>query len=246
MHLFPFGQRVLGRPPSAAASRSVFILGAYPSALHVRWVPPAPHRAVHALAVDNEPTPFWSGDDEATHFERWRNAVSWDERFGDVLPAGRANGSSGAWLDDVLRALNVERASAWITDCLDNYRASEGQSRRLADTYRVLDGVVADALPPHPTTEEVIHEALTLHRERLHTELATARPDVVVTLGNAALHVFASLADASKQPLSTRGYARRRPAMLQQRAVTWIPLVHPGGCRGHWQTAHSRWLESLS
>lgn len=58
---FFFGQPVLPRRAVADGQRDVFVLGAYPSALHVEWTPPSPHRPVRALAVDNEPEPFWNG-----------------------------------------------------------------------------------------------------------------------------------------------------------------------------------------
>jgi hypothetical protein len=54
----------------------VFVLGAYPSALHVRWTPSgAGHKPVQALAVDNEPWPFWDGDDERERVATWYAAV---------------------------------------------------------------------------------------------------------------------------------------------------------------------------
>lgn len=73
---FPFGQPVLPCPPSSAAQRDVMILGAYPSALHVQWSPPEPWKPVQALAVDNEPEPFWDGHDATERFEVWRDAVA--------------------------------------------------------------------------------------------------------------------------------------------------------------------------
>ena len=47
--IFPFGLQILARSPSANEKRRVFILGAYPSALHVKWDPPRPHRTIHAI-----------------------------------------------------------------------------------------------------------------------------------------------------------------------------------------------------
>jgi hypothetical protein len=60
---FPFGAPVLACGTEMPTRQfPVLVLGAYPSALHVRWVPPEGYgRAVAALPVDNEPTPFWDG-----------------------------------------------------------------------------------------------------------------------------------------------------------------------------------------
>jgi len=54
---FPFGAPVLARAPSADTARPLFVLGAYPSALHVRWTAPD-GASIAAMPVDNEPEPF--------------------------------------------------------------------------------------------------------------------------------------------------------------------------------------------
>jgi hypothetical protein len=55
---YPFGDPICARPPSADDPRSTWILGAYPSALHVRWEPPAGNglAPVAAFPVADEPT----------------------------------------------------------------------------------------------------------------------------------------------------------------------------------------------
>ncbi|MFN7143902.1 MAG: hypothetical protein ACK4YP_09015, partial [Myxococcota bacterium] len=168
---FPFGRPVLPCPPSADGPRPVFVLGAYPSALHVRWVPPAPFRSIAALGVDNEPTPFWDGADQEARVARWKVDVSWDPAWGEVAPVGTLNGPSGAWVGErVLRPLGVARSGAWITDCLDTYRASTGAEARLADTYRPFAATVGlpmDALGTHPSEGDIVTEALRDHRARL-------------------------------------------------------------------------------
>ena len=97
---FPFGRPVLPRPPSASTRRRVFILGAYPSALHVAWRPPR-GKPIRAMAVDNEPVPFWNGHDEDDHVARWKAAVGFrDVEWGGVTRVGDLNGSSGLWVDN--------------------------------------------------------------------------------------------------------------------------------------------------
>src|SRR5215218_304182 len=83
---FPFGAPVLPRPPSASDPRPVYLLGAYPSALHVQWTPPAAYgkRKVRALIVDNEPTPFWAGDGEDALIDDWKRRVDWRAEWGEV------------------------------------------------------------------------------------------------------------------------------------------------------------------
>jgi hypothetical protein len=49
---FLFGQPVLPSKPKADGARPLFILGAYPSALHVRWYMPGGQRPIQAVAID--------------------------------------------------------------------------------------------------------------------------------------------------------------------------------------------------
>src|SRR5450759_2322555 len=96
---FPFGSPVVRRSPSASAPRRLFVLGAYPSAVHVRWTPPVAGKAVPAIPVDNEPEPFWDGTNEADVVAEWRRKVQFNDKlWGTVELAGKLNGSSGVSL----------------------------------------------------------------------------------------------------------------------------------------------------
>jgi hypothetical protein len=195
---FPFGRPVLPRPPSASTTKRVFILGAYPSALHVAWRPPT-GKPIKAMAVDNEPVPFWNGDKEKQHIAQWKTAVGFKEgEWGEVAGVGNLNGSSGQWVDDnVLVPLRASRKDACITDCVDTYFASTDGARRIADTYAPFAmqvGLPAARLDPHPSEVAIATQSSRHHNDRLRRELSDAEPDIVVTLGNAALRVFRGMA----------------------------------------------------
>lgn len=225
----------------------MFVLGAYPSALHVRWTPPTPWRSIAAIAVDNEPTPFWTGEDQIERVDRWRAAVGWDPAWGEVRSVGALNGPSGAWVaDQVFGPLGVTREDAWITDCLDIYHASTGAAGRIADTYAPFakaHGLIAADLGAHPSEAAIVTEALAQHRVRLLDELARATPDVVVTLGNAALRVLGSLGTVdggAPRGLATEGYGKSLRLRIAGRTVTWLPLTHPAAPEMY-QAAHRAW-----
>lgn len=244
---FPFGAPVASMAVEPKGKGPVFVLGAYPSALHVRWTPPAGagQKPVQALAVDNEPWPFWDGVDErervATWSERW-----FDDRLGVVVPAGQLNGSSGRWVRErVLMPLGARAEEAWITDCLDTYRASEGQRRRIADTY---DRVAEEAgLPPaklagHPKENQIVREALNAQRPRLLRELEVVSPDLIVTLGRAAARVLSALPELEGEAeLSLDDYGVFAPVAFRGRPARWVALVHPGAPTS-WQAAHKHWV----
>lgn len=248
--VFPFGRPVEPYRPADRSRRRVFVLGAYPSALHVRWQPPAPWRPITAVAVDNEPSPFWDGHDQAERVAAWKVAVAFQESWGEVQPAGRFNGSSGVWvLTQVLQPLALYPREVWFSDCLNTYRCSQGLARRLEDTYRPASRVLGLPLPqllPHPTEAQIVAEARA-HHPRLRDELLAAQPDVVVTLGNAALRVLGELS-GQPSPLPLRltldAAAYGQPTAL---AIAGLPptrvlaLAHPGA-PPRYKTLHQNWL----
>jgi hypothetical protein len=253
---FPFGRKVLPRPPSATSPRRVFVLGAYPSALHVRWRPPKPYRIVAALAVDNEPEPFWTADDEEQQIERWRDQVGFLPAWGSVSRAARLNGSSGRWLrDKVLIPLGLHRHETWITDCLDTYRGSDDQHSRLRDTYRPLAeaaGLPLASLPPHPRHEDaIVKEAAERHHARLLDELHEAAPEQLITLGRAALRVLLGLVQVEDEvtpalevdPDGNGSYGQTVRVRVVGHQATWLCLAHPAAAP-RYQLAHDRWLAS--
>ncbi len=249
---YPFGQPVLPRRPAITESRPLFVLGAYPSALHVFWRPPSPYQPIQAIAVDNEPDIFWDGEGEQERVDTWIKTVGFQHAWGEIKPARKLNGSSGKWVNGkVLRPLKCCRQDTWLTDCLDTYRCSVNLAKRLKDTYRPLAdqcGWPDDSLLPHPSEKDIVVEALAHHRDRLANELATARPEVVVTLGNAALRVFRRLILASSDEmldkLSASAYGiQLKVEQAGNRTVTWWPLAHPGAPQ-QYQKAHDQWIAS--
>jgi uracil-DNA glycosylase len=175
--------------------------------------------------------------------------------LGIIEPAKRLNGSSGKWVDDnVLCPLNISRQVTYLIDCLDTYRCSIGLAARLKDTYEPLAlkyGWPAYNLLPHPDENKIVSEALACHRDRLNNELASAHPELVVTLGNAALRVFKELAleispEASEKLSLWPGfYGRRfRVKLSSGRYADWIPLAHPAA-PPRYQQAHYIWVKSL-
>lgn len=245
---YPFGNKVSARPPSADGPRPVFILGAYPSAMHARWIPPEDSalRQVKALPVADEPTPFWNGDDAAACVKAWITEHSFDPAtHGTFAPAPKFNGSSGQWVDtNVIDALACTRAETWITDCLDTYRLSSGARKALDDTYdcaRARYGWPAWNLREHASEDEVARESLSWHTDRLRGELRACQPELVVSLGNAALRVLGKLLSAGPDRIEVAGYGTRLNVGLGGRAIEWLPLAHPAAPQ-RYQEAHQGWI----
>lgn len=250
METFPFGRPVLPCPPLALERRRLFVLGAYPSALHVRWrPPPGPEsRVVQALAVDNEPEPFWTGEDQTSRIETWMADRDWREEWGTVEPVGGLNGPSGQWVQDsILAKFAVDRSAAWITDCLDTYRASVKMRAAVDSVYQPFAEAHAlpkAALAEHPSENQIVVEARTQHLDRLRRELAVAKPEVVITLGNAALRVFRALLLVAGGPAklaANESYGNSFDVTVGGMVMRWFPLAHPAA-PALYQDVHRAWI----
>jgi uracil-DNA glycosylase len=252
MGKFPFGAPVLPCGTDLPTQRyPVLLLGAYPSALHVRWTPPPGFgRPVVALPVDNEPTPFWDGESAEVQglFDRWYQTY-FKAEWGTVTPAA-LNGSSGRDIADLwLRPLGFTRQEAFITDCLPVARASDGVAKRLADRYAPVVaafGAPATDLGPHPSENAIVTEAPGEHADRLIAQVIAADPEVLVTLGNAAARVLAGVGgEPGRQAvLRADSYGQERQVILGGRAFRWQALVHPATPLA-WAERHRAWAEAL-
>lgn len=200
------------------------------------------------MPVDDEPVPFWDGSDEDARLEAWKTAVSFDPAWGSVGRVARLNGSSGLWVvKHVLEPLRAGWSETWVTDCLDTYHASTGASARVADTYRPFAEAFRlrpAVLKGHPNETAVVREALANHRARLLSELRSAKPELVVTLGNAALRVVHELLGVPLTKLAADGYyGKECMGTLDGHAVRCLPLAHPAAPEKY-QEAHAHWREA--
>lgn len=252
---FLFGKSVLPVAPSATGRRRGFLLGAYPSALHVRWTHPELERAIVAIAVDNEPMPFWTGTDEEDRIAIWKESINWLENWGTVSPCGRFNGSSGVWVRDrVLCPLRISAQDIWMTDSLDTYFESDGARERIAQNS--LKNLLAKySIPPpnierHPSEGEIVTRASAEHqRKRLAEKLTEACPQIVITLGNAALKVIVGQLEGDGVGLPTNLATADRPygsryevASSRFGNLSVIPLAH-SGAPDKFQKLHDMWIE---
>jgi len=149
--LFPFGRPVTRRPPRVPTSgpAALFVLGVYPSALHVRWRRPD-GVTIAALAVDDEPVVFWDGADAAQRVRLWQDAVGWPPRWGSVSAAS-ANGSSGRHVvEQVLRPLRIAPETVHFTDYLPTYFVKSGARSQAAAIRDRYEPFAATQDPPLP------------------------------------------------------------------------------------------------
>jgi hypothetical protein len=210
------------------------------------------------LLVDNEPEVFWNGEGAKSMLFVWKDAVGFrDGAWGAVNHAPSSNnGPSGKWVEEhVLRPFNVARGDCCMTDCINTARRNKGQSKRIRETYEPavaklgLPAVVMEAAPVGEAT--VVREVKRSQLCRLSAELDAARPEVVITLGNAALRVLRLLVEIdSGDPgpaLREESYGREAIVRHSGGRARWLPLVHPrpGERTPKWREIHSRWESRL-
>lgn len=247
---FPFGAPVLPCGELLPDASDAFVLGAYPSAIHIRWVPPEETalNQIAALPVENEPSVFWDGSDAEARVQAWKRQY-FDPAWGKAT-AARLNGPSGTWLrSNVLDPLrNAGVNATFVTDCLTTYRLSTGAASRLRDTYdhmvQQTTGLKPWRLFDHPSEAQIVHETLSTQAARLANQVAAARPRVIVSLGNAAARVINHLAgEDGTGTLSPDGYGRAKSITISGLRTSWVALVHPATPQ-IWQRRHEDWLRA--
>jgi hypothetical protein len=232
---FPFGATLAPVQPSAASARRILVLGVYASALHARWKYGSGRRDyVAALAVDNEPTPFWDGRDQEDRIASVRPP------FGQLLPTPQ-NGCSGKALDEhYLQRLNLLRGDCWITDLHNRYLAQRAQRLAFERAYRAVGAQAPPwTLPPRTGT---VHPSKARLRE-LQAEFTTASPRWVITLGAEPLDVL------GLPRLDKATYGRASRAVIWGREVGLLAFTHPrnagrlGAFSQDWYDRHKTWSD---
>ncbi|WP_018686635.1 hypothetical protein [Actinokineospora enzanensis] len=246
--VYPFGRRAVRREPRLPSTdrAAAFVLGVYPSALHVRWQPPGA-RPVAALAVADEPTAFWTGDDRSAHVEAWRREVGWRDAWGTV-EAAATPGSGRLVVSDVLDPLRLDPRATYFTDCVPTYfvKAGERQDRAISqyDRFAPTAGLPLSHLRRRPDRRDLVRVALHAEGRELLRQLRESDAPTVITLGKEAADVFAGLVGTDRVPFCRTGdYGAARHIPLGGRELRWIPLVHPSTRRDiGWRNCHARWV----
>jgi hypothetical protein len=248
--VFPFGRPIARRRPSAKSKRRVYVLGANPAALHIAWWSPA-RKNIKALPVDNEPTPFWNGDDEREQIDAWKKLVHFRVgEWGEVETAGDANCARGRWVDEnVLAPLGVTRDEACLSTCVDTYVADGAASFAVDERYQPFAREMAlpeAQLEVRPPEAAFVEAAVEMHGERLLHEISVVVPEIVVTLGNAVLRVLRGITGAKDiRRLSVDAtYGTMRPLRIGTRNTQLLALMREGTSSN--VEAHARWLQSRS
>lgn len=248
MGIFPFGRPATDRPPRAPArDADLFVLGVYPSALHVRWQRPDGVVQVQALAVADEPEVFWDGADAAERVRRWSSEVGWRRDWGEVSPSG--NGTSGrAVAEDVLAPMGTTIDRCFVTDCLPRYHVKHGpgsQGSAMTERYApfaAARGLPTVSLPRRPAVPTFIRQAVRENGDQLARQLRFARAELVVTLGEEAADVFAAVTGAERVVLRRDDeYGRERRVPSGFGVGAWIALKHPGLREPRWKARHDEW-----
>jgi uracil-DNA glycosylase len=252
MYTFPFGTPITPVRQQDRTPKRVFVLGVYASAVHARWTRDG-KTVVAALAVASEPRIFWRGErDEAA---RIIEGISLSDGAGELEPASDGfNGPSGQALDECfLEPLKLNRMQTWLCDLLPESRCNDSQREAL----KRYDARRADLMLPPYDFPSVPDELASPERvAEIEAEIATAQPDIIITLGDKPLRHFTK-AYGSKATLAAYGesldvYGRLHEIQIAGRTLELLPLVHPrqaarlGIHSKEWADRHERWAEQVA
>lgn len=267
--VFPFGQINLERPMRLPARAvNAVVIGVYPSAFHVSWSPPpeldprpvgSRRRAfISSLAVDVEPTVFWTGEDPSpgAELDRWKAAVGFDpDRHGSVSTGN--NGPSGAGLvTEILAPLGLDPATVAFTDAVPWFFVKHGSNSQgdaittrfnpIARQLRLREG----ELPTRPTTKQLVAIASSNHSaSALRTAIVESLAPLVITVGQEALDAVRAVADRSDSAQTRLApdetYGLPGELSIDRSTLGLVALAHPGFMRQttnpHWKKAFSSW-----
>ena len=254
---FPFGKPITAVRQTDRTRKRVFVLGVYASAVHARWLGSDRKPLVNALAVASEPCIFWTGGGAAEIISSIK--VPWEAGY--LLPANRTlNGPSGRTLDGhYLSPLGLTRADTWLCDLLPESRLNAKQVAALirAGYPELAKRDIVPAVDLDAASVPVEFLSSTRPAEIL-AEIAEARPDVLVTLGDQPIKDFVGM-QVGIPERSLRGfgadsasYGRLHPITLGGRTMKLLPLVHPrqagslGAASPAWTNLHAGWVADVA
>lgn len=249
---FPFGQPIRLVEQVDRASKRVFVLGVYSSAVHARWCDPHGNKLIKALAVASEPYIFWRGEDASDFISR----IEIPKDAG-VLEAAekRYNGPSGRSLDKhYLGPLGLTRNDVWLCDCIPHSCMNQKQSVALRrDYYPVSDNLGLPSTnwpsPPSQIARDRVKE--------IASELNESQAEIVITLGDSPLKWFATPELGSKRRLQSYGknrdgYGKFHKVQFKERTLRLLPLAHPRQVSkiskhdADWANLHKTWEQQVA
>ena len=244
---FPFGQALHIVHQTDRSPKRVFVLGAYASAVHARWIGTDGKDVVQALAVASEPYIFWKGQGAADIIKK----ISMPPKLGKLQPAEpQFNGPSGIALDErILGPLGLTRADAWLCNLVPHSCVNVGQQKVIAERYTPLAAQYGFAPATIPQVPEGDLADATRIAEIIG-EMHESKASILILLGDQPMKWFLSKAGQSWKRLSMfKPYGRLHPICLDGMNLNVLPLVHPrqavkqSTSSDHWFAVHDNWVK---
>ena len=236
---FPFGQPIQPVTWPHPGRKQVLIIGVYPSAVHARWVDVDGRIRIRAVAVANEPEPFWLGQDAEEHIEAVAATVP--PVAGRLIAASEYNGPSGQALDaSVLGPLGLTRDHIRVADIDNRYMANSAQQKATAGYCQLL---ASKGLVP-PVSWRRRRPVTKIPADRspsLVDEFDEAAPEWVITLDDEPLRAL------GLERLTMDNYGKPTSTLVAGHKVQLLRLVHTRQQAGHgasspaWAQAHRHW-----
>ena len=243
---FPFGQPVRRVVQEHRGAKRVFVLGAYSSAVHARWIGPDGKTVVMALGVASEPCIFWPGDSAAEIVAD----IDVPKEAGCLVPAAkRLNGPSGRSVDEhYLVPLGIGREEAWLCDLVPHSCMNPGQGNAVRGRYDPCARRLGLPASDWPEVPRVLADDV--RRQEILAELLESQAELLITLGDPPLKWFGEALGTRRSVReygTSADYGALHDIEVSGRTIGHLPLVHPrqaaglGSHRVEWSEQHQVW-----
>lgn len=253
---FPFGQSVKRVIQADRSPKSVFILGAYGSAVHARWCNKEGKEMIRALAVASEPCIFWACPGGKGEVKEILSAVDVPAEAGYLQPAApNLNGPSGRSIDEhYLKPLGLTRAEVWLCDLVPHSCKNPRQAEAVRTRYEPYAQRLG--LPPVNWPKVPREFSNSERRQEIAAEIRESTAEVFITLGDLPLKWLAGHF-GSERLLRAYGegivtYGRLHDFRLDGQLLKLLPLVHPRQAASlsrhtpKWKALHTHWAKNVA
>jgi hypothetical protein len=195
--------------------------------------------------------------------------AAWTERYfepgdehgqhGHVRTPAAMNGTSGVSLEtEVLLPTGRTFEDAWISDAINTFYVKRGAGSRreqgdaidrVYTPFAEAAGLPTCTLPARPSPNQLVMLATTDHADRLTSEWLETSADLLITLGEEARRVAATLAEWTDGPparplhADDPDYGMPGQCRIAGHTARWMAVTHPGNRSARWREARQRWKD---
>jgi len=248
--VLPFGNRIVRVIQKDKSSKRVFIIGVYGSTIKANFISKKLKTKIRFLPVDNEPEPFWSGNNQDAQTIISKIKIPKDLGELNVEP-GNSNGMLGRTLDKYyLSPLKLKREDVWLCNLIPHLIVNKKERKALKNYNKYhteLDLPKAEI----PVKSDKWNFFTRKRRREVIEEIFKSRAEIIVTLGQQPLKWFINeFKPNAYKLLNAEDYGMIKDFNLEAVKLKLVPLFHPKQILKHWDSKsnigliHYDWMKN--